>query len=80
MFKRFSWRIKEPKPMLLDPVDLGPEPLCLNSLHEIHSLQPGIKKLLAYEFDLGESISRLCPVLLTDGKYTQIYKCIFGYH
>ena len=53
--------------MLLDPVDLGPEPLCLNSLHEIHSLQPGIKKLLAYEFDLGESISRLCPVLLTDG-------------
>lgn len=53
--------------MMLGSIDLGPEPLCLNSLHEIHSLQPGIKKLLAYEFDLGESISRLCPVLLTDG-------------
>lgn len=66
MFKRFSSRLKEPKHETYLPLDFEEAPVFLNSLQEVHHLQPAVKEMLAYEFTLGESASRLCPVLLAD--------------
>lgn len=66
MLKRFITRLKEPQPVLTRPLDLGEQPLHISSQQDIQRLQPALQQVLAYEFNLGESASRLCPVLLAD--------------
>lgn len=68
MFKRFNLRfqLKEPRPNLSTPIDFTEPVLQINSQQEIQQFTPALKQILAYEFDLGESASRLCPVLLAD--------------
>lgn len=66
MLKRFISRLKEPRPVLFSPLDLGEQVRALTSQQDIQQLQPALHRVLAYEFNLGESASRLCPVLLAD--------------
>lgn len=66
MLKRFIRRLKEPSPELFKALDLGEQALHITSQQDIQQLQPALQQVLAYEFNLGESASRLCPVLLAD--------------
>lgn len=42
----------------------------LSHLEQIQQLQPKVEKLLIQEFELGDLVSRLCPVLLADQTVT----------
>ena len=68
MLRRFMTRLKEPRPSLFSScgLDLSEPALPIHSQQDIQQLQPALQQVLAYEFNLGESASRLCPVLLAD--------------
>lgn len=66
MFKRFVLGLKEPRLSLAPDLDLVGSVLQLHSQQDIQQLKPALKQVLIYEFNLGESASRLCPVLLED--------------
>ncbi|GGE62513.1 ATPase, T2SS/T4P/T4SS family [Paenalcaligenes hominis] len=74
MWPRFLslWRQSAP-PLLINPShDLSPRVAApvLSHLEQIQQLQPKIERLLIQEFELGELVSRLCPVLLADQSVT----------
>lgn len=66
MLKRFTRKLKEPSRYLVRSAALETEIKFLSSQQAIQSMQPSVQRLLAYEFQLGELASRLCPVLLAD--------------
>nr|WP_077733524.1 hypothetical protein [Paenalcaligenes hominis] len=74
MWPRFLslWR-QSATPLLIKPShDLSPRVAApvLSHLEQIQQLQPKIERLLIQEFELGELVSRLCPVLLADQSVT----------
>ena len=65
-FMRFGFRLNEPVTKPLMAFDFTESVPQIHSQQEIKQLMPAITQVLAYEFHLGESASRLCPVLLAD--------------